>query len=606
MTNFARYCKKMGTVLLICCLTLSLIQIEAAAASSPTESLERKIDAYIAEQSETKAGLAVIVLAKENAMIKRTVGYADIEKGIEVDADTVFEWGSCSKLLVWVSVMQLVEAGKIDLTADVRNYLPKDFKLPADKPITMLNLMNHNAGFEDFYTDLMVAAPYEPDSLSHALQQTRVTQVFQPGEIVAYSNYGSALAAHIVEAVSGIDYREYVWENIFTPLGMMRTSIDPVLNDNDWVKAQRSNIQGYTGDGTLMTPNWYVIPLYPSGSVVGTAADMALFLAALISDDGQPLFKNPQTIDALFEPTDHFPGTNIPRMAHGFFSIPAASQIYGHSGNTIAFSASLYFDREQRLGCLVLTNQAGDSTYCFGIPELVFGELTPTTNQTVLENSAIWTGIYRPARASFNGFSKLSGLFSSGVVKQHGEHDLINKGNTFLQQTPGIYLAAEGYSMFSRDTYSLHSSFGKVLSAPYGDLIPVTKGQHFFEIALTAAAGLALLASLINLVIVLMRKVLKKQRGKPLGVVQSLLNLLLGANILFMALKALALTSYAALKIHFVITLGYLIATFLMFAIALYRSRTSSAYRGRSLLMTITQVSALILCSNILYWELYH
>ena len=69
-----------------------------------------------------------------------------------MDDNSVFEWGSVTKLTVWVSVMQLWEEGKIDLKTDIKEYLPKDFlksKLKFDKPITMLDLMNHQAGFAD-------------------------------------------------------------------------------------------------------------------------------------------------------------------------------------------------------------------------------------------------------------------------------------------------------------------------------------------------------------------------------------------------------------------------------------------------------------------------
>src|SRR5699024_5723684 len=124
---------------------------------------------------------------------------------------TVFEWGSCSKILIWISVMQLVEDGLLDLNKDIQGYLPEDFTMPNsyDEPITILHLMNHNAGFDDSYTDLMVLNPVKMPTLRQALEQADIKQVFRPGDVVAYSNYGSALAAYIVEVISGMDYREY-------------------------------------------------------------------------------------------------------------------------------------------------------------------------------------------------------------------------------------------------------------------------------------------------------------------------------------------------------------------------------------------------------------
>src|SRR5699024_10403384 len=139
---------------------------------------------------------------------------------------------------------------------------------------------------------------------------------------------GSALAAYIVEVVSGVDYRKYVKENIFIPLGMADTSIDPQQKDNLWVKEQREKIQGYTADNNLIYPNYRIMPMYPAGSAIGTADDFAKLLTVLLSENGNPLFKNKETIELMFEPTAYFPGTDIPRISHGLFSLPAQGQVY--------------------------------------------------------------------------------------------------------------------------------------------------------------------------------------------------------------------------------------------------------------------------------------
>ena len=66
-------------------------------------------------------------------------GNADIENQILVSEDTVFEWASVSKILIWISVLQLVEQGKLDLETDIKTYLPQHFrsKTNFDEPITM-------------------------------------------------------------------------------------------------------------------------------------------------------------------------------------------------------------------------------------------------------------------------------------------------------------------------------------------------------------------------------------------------------------------------------------------------------------------------------------
>lgn len=83
--------------------------------------------------------------------INISYGYTHIDKQLKVTSNTVFELGSVTKLLVWTSVMQLVEQGTLDLNENIRTYLPDGFltNIQYDSPITMLHLMHHNAGWED-------------------------------------------------------------------------------------------------------------------------------------------------------------------------------------------------------------------------------------------------------------------------------------------------------------------------------------------------------------------------------------------------------------------------------------------------------------------------
>ncbi len=96
------------------------------------------------------AGAVIVVVKDGQVLTQRGFGYADAAKRTPVDpARTLFRPGSVSKLFTWTAVMQQVEAGRIDLDADVNTYL--DFKIPAyqGKPATMRQLMTHTAGFEE-------------------------------------------------------------------------------------------------------------------------------------------------------------------------------------------------------------------------------------------------------------------------------------------------------------------------------------------------------------------------------------------------------------------------------------------------------------------------
>lgn len=85
------------------------------------------IDAYIVEREAGLASCAVSVFDASGTLHTGYYGHTDIENGVEASEESVYEWGSNSKLLVWVSVMQLYERGLIDMEADIRTYLPEGF-----------------------------------------------------------------------------------------------------------------------------------------------------------------------------------------------------------------------------------------------------------------------------------------------------------------------------------------------------------------------------------------------------------------------------------------------------------------------------------------------
>ena len=230
-------------------------------AAEETENYETVIDkvadAYI---GKSVPGACVIVSEHGEIVFSKTYGYADLEKNIPMDPEnTVFEWGSISKTFIWVSVMQLSEEGKIDLNADIRNYLPKGFlkNLHYDTPITMRHLMNHTAGFEEQLINLRYFESDKEFTLAEVLSSHQPEQVFSPGKVSAYSNWGAALAAFIVERASGQNYKEYVNEHILKPLDMNNTSIGLFQNDNPTILARKAVGYFFSEKGFRKEPNMY-------------------------------------------------------------------------------------------------------------------------------------------------------------------------------------------------------------------------------------------------------------------------------------------------------------------------------------------------------------
>src|SRR6516164_7183826 len=235
------------------------------------------LDGYLPYALKTNdiAGAVVVIVKDGEVLTERGYGYADVAAKEPVDPKlTLFRPGSVSKLFTWTAVMQLVEQGKIDLDADVNQYL--DFRIPPreGKPVTMRNLMQHTAGFEEQAKGVISDNPQAP-GFEVLLKAWVPQRVFAPGTTPAYSNYGASLAGYIVQRVSGEPFDTYVEKHIFEPLDMKYSSFRQPLPPELAPLMSR----GYRTASGEAQPFEIVGPA-PAGALSSPGEDMAHFMIA--------------------------------------------------------------------------------------------------------------------------------------------------------------------------------------------------------------------------------------------------------------------------------------------------------------------------------------
>src|SRR6202034_1269502 len=169
--------------------------------------------------------------------------------------------------------------GKLDLDRDINDYL--DFRIPASfgKPITLRDLMTHRPGFEETVKDLAVDTTSQLRPVGEYLRTHIPAQIFAPGTVPAYSNYGATLAGYIVERVSGQSFDDYVDQHILGPLQMVhstfRQPLPPALAP--------LMSKGYNLASRDSQP-FELIELEPAGSMTTSADDIAHFMIAQLGD----------------------------------------------------------------------------------------------------------------------------------------------------------------------------------------------------------------------------------------------------------------------------------------------------------------------------------
>lgn len=304
------------------------------------------------------AGAVVVVVKDGEVLLQKGYGYADLETREPVDPEaTLFRPGSVSKLFTWTAVMQLVEQGKVELDADVNQYI--DFAIPAGDagPVTLRQIMTHTTGMEEQIRALITANAEEITPLGEALKYWVPERIHAPGTTPAYSNYATALAGYIVERVSGMPFDDYVEQNIFEPLGMEHSSFRQPLPPE--LLAGMS--KGYARASEGKAKDYEFISLAPAGSLAATGADMARFMIAHLEGgayrDGRIL--QPETVRRMHT-TGQASVEPLNRMMLGFYETSVnGHRAIAHGGDTQWFHSDLQLFPDDGIGIFVSMNSSG-------------------------------------------------------------------------------------------------------------------------------------------------------------------------------------------------------------------------------------------------------
>ena len=280
--------------------------------------------------------------------------------------DILYGIGSVSKIYTTAAVMQLAEAGRLSLDAPVTRYL-KDFKMadPRYRQITVRMLLNHSSGLMgSHFENAMLfgdADPVAADSLLEQLSTQRLKA--DPGAYSVYCNDGFTLAELVVEAVTGMEFMDYVRSRILKPAGLENTFAPG--DDFDTGRLAKT----YHGADPRALPQ-DCLNLVGTGGIYATASDLAAFGGALI---GTKLLRQ-SSLNAMAAPEYDrgiWPDTDAPdalRYGLGWDAVEwlpfsqSGIQALVKGGDTLRYHAGLVVIPEYHMAAAVLSS-GGASTY---------------------------------------------------------------------------------------------------------------------------------------------------------------------------------------------------------------------------------------------------
>jgi CubicO group peptidase (beta-lactamase class C family) len=325
------------------------------------EELKKAIQDVLNREHVPGAGVALI--ANGELLWCGGIGMADVAAKRDVTCDTEFRMGSISKTFVALALLKLQEEGKINLYArlqDVAPEIPIRNKWESTRPVRIVNLLEHTAGFDDMeFSEIYNLRDRYDFPLLEVFKKFRKPQVARwlPGTRMSYSNPGNAVAGYLIEKATGQPFDHYIRDTFLRPLGMEKAdypftdAIKPLL------------ATAYDGNPPRVV-GYPLIYLRPAGDLKSSPGELAKLVQFLLrrGKTGDAQLVKPESILRMEAPETTLAAKNGLRLGYGlanYSSVEGGVVTHGHNGGIDGFLSSYRYMPEQNWGYVILLNSTG-------------------------------------------------------------------------------------------------------------------------------------------------------------------------------------------------------------------------------------------------------
>ena len=397
MTSHALRARPLARRALLPILALTLALQAAPAARAAVSNPSNDELAQYADQLFSKSypagepGAAVLVMKGDQVVLRKGYGMANLELGVPIQPEMVFELGSITKQFTATAILMLQERGKLSIEDEITKYLP-DYPTHGQK-ITIDHLLTHISGIPS-YTGL-------PEWLPRVREDLTVQQLidifkdkpleFNPGEKWSYNNSAYVLLGAVIEKVSGKSYEDFIEQEIFAPLGMKRSYYG---HQNEVVPGR---VSGYAKgeDGYKIAEYLSMTQPYAAGSLMSTVDDLGVWARS-----GETLLKK-ESVERLHTPAKLASGQST-KYAYGLgIADDGGTRIIEHGGGIFGFSTDLLRVPAQDLVVIVLSNnpgqEPGPEALAYRVARKALGRALEDRKGMALDPATLddYVGVYR-------------------------------------------------------------------------------------------------------------------------------------------------------------------------------------------------------------------
>jgi len=302
-------------------------------------------------------GAAIAIVSGDSVVYSNGFGIASVDAAEPVTPDMLFRLGSTTKMFTAAAVVSLAEEGKLRLDEPIGARVPG--LDPSIAKLTPHQLLTHSAGLRD---EAVMEGLHDDGALAAGVRAMTGDMFFaEPGRLFSYANPGFWIAGRLAESVDGRPYADVMTARLFTPLGMIRTTVRPTMAMT-WPLAQGHDVNA--GKPRVMRPAADNAANWPAGSIFSSAADLSRFARAFLNggriDGKQALSRS--LIETLSTPHIDVPGASNPKYGYGLTIVTRRGVRFAeHGGSRAGYGSFISMAPTERVGIVVVANRTGSS-----------------------------------------------------------------------------------------------------------------------------------------------------------------------------------------------------------------------------------------------------
>ena len=347
-----------------CCLVLAL-----CATAGPQERTDENNTALQAFRVYFDAGVkeaqiiggSVVVVNRDGIVFEDHQGYANADTKQPITRETIYNWGSITKVLTAIAVMQLQERGLLDINDSVTKYLPEFAQVHSEygpiEAVTLRNLLTHTSGYLSpdwpWRNEEKLWQPFAPTEWNQFAARLPYAELaFEPGTSIRYSNAGAVFLARIIERLTNESYEMYIDKNIFSPLEMRSSFFSKAPY---YLKEVRSHSYG-AKDGELSESEFdFDDGLFcPNGGWNGSVEDMVKFLRFIIGTGSEAELARYEFV---------LPRETLKEMWVAQFKYKSGGYPYSEFGREVSNALGIAFFLQENFGIKTVGHSGGQEEF---------------------------------------------------------------------------------------------------------------------------------------------------------------------------------------------------------------------------------------------------